>query len=448
MFSLLLWFAIVTLGGVAVLYAVSATANTKRKIVDKRRVADFVARHEQARQRGDTSGHDSLQCRLNEAARLARPVGATGAAAAAGHVKDAMVLAIVNPHGGKLRAVKTFRRVLQPMCEALGVRLELRMTTRAGHAVQLAREAAESGEVGAIITLSGDGMVHEVVTGIVEAGARTAVGVMPCGSSNGLAQSLYGTVDAVGVAERLLAGAAAQSSNLVELHTLDAPHQRFYDIMGVQQAVVATANYLCEDKLRWMNWFPFGKEVKDLLAAVLIIGRMRPHPVHIAMHCVPLTAEEISSDRYRDPNAVAGVRRLAQPPTGAAAARGPAAGPDTDPRTGGWFEMDSGWSWLETCNVSHIASDCQPAPGNKASGGYMDILVSRGHTRCELAAGFLKSDSGDHIHVKTFMLYKVDQLIFTPRFSSHEYYMSGELVAKPCVPAACRCIPDGILLWY
>ena len=57
-------------------------------------------------------------------------------------------------------------------------------TEAAGHAVDLAREAAEAG-YDAVIAIGGDGSINEVARGVI--GTETAVGIIPGGSGNGLA---------------------------------------------------------------------------------------------------------------------------------------------------------------------------------------------------------------------------------------------------------------------
>ena len=60
-------------------------------------------------------------------------------------------------------------------------------TEYAGHATELALEAAESG-VNIVVAVGGDGTINEVARSVVQTSA--ALGIIPCGSGNGLARHL------------------------------------------------------------------------------------------------------------------------------------------------------------------------------------------------------------------------------------------------------------------
>ncbi|MBQ0050161.1 MAG: diacylglycerol kinase family lipid kinase [Bacteroidales bacterium] len=77
---------------------------------------------------------------------------------------------------------------------------EIRRTERAGHAEEIARQAAEQGAIAAV-AVGGDGTVNEVARGIVH--TATALGIVPCGSGNGLARHLGIPMKAEGALEVL-----------------------------------------------------------------------------------------------------------------------------------------------------------------------------------------------------------------------------------------------------
>ncbi|RRD80528.1 YegS/Rv2252/BmrU family lipid kinase [Alloprevotella sp. OH1205_COT-284] len=70
---------------------------------------------------------------------------------------------------------------------------EIRYTERAGHAAEIAREAAEAG-AHIVVAVGGDGTVNEVARSLVH--TTTALGIVPCGSGNGLARHLRLPLDA------------------------------------------------------------------------------------------------------------------------------------------------------------------------------------------------------------------------------------------------------------
>lgn len=64
---------------------------------------------------------------------------------------------------------------------------EIRLTEHAGHAFEIATEAKDNG-VDVVVAVGGDGTVNEVARAIVH--SNTALGIIPCGSGNGLARHL------------------------------------------------------------------------------------------------------------------------------------------------------------------------------------------------------------------------------------------------------------------
>jgi YegS/Rv2252/BmrU family lipid kinase len=89
-------------------------------------------------------------------------------------------LLIRNPVSGKALREADARAVLE-VARAAGWRIEAVSTERAGHATEIAREAAARG-VDVAIVHGGDGTINEVVNGI--AGSETALAVLRGGTAN------------------------------------------------------------------------------------------------------------------------------------------------------------------------------------------------------------------------------------------------------------------------
>ena len=95
------------------------------------------------------------------------------------------MLIIFNPNAGRRRAA-----LLWPVLDVLvanGVRLDLMETNHAGHAEELAREAASHGKT-LVVAAGGDGTIAEVANGLM--GSNTPLGVIPLGTANVLAHEL------------------------------------------------------------------------------------------------------------------------------------------------------------------------------------------------------------------------------------------------------------------
>jgi len=86
------------------------------------------------------------------------------------------MLLIVNPRAGDGRA-RVLQRLLAALA-ALGLDADVAETTASGHATRIAREEAEGGRR-LLVAVGGDGTVHEVVNGLVDAESGAVRGEDP-----------------------------------------------------------------------------------------------------------------------------------------------------------------------------------------------------------------------------------------------------------------------------
>jgi diacylglycerol kinase (ATP) len=89
-------------------------------------------------------------------------------------------LVIVNPKAAGGRAGRTFGGVRKVFERRLGA-MEVAFTSGPGHAIGLARQAAQQG-ISPIVAVGGDGTLHEVVNGVLDSGASVAVGYVGQGT--------------------------------------------------------------------------------------------------------------------------------------------------------------------------------------------------------------------------------------------------------------------------
>lgn len=93
---------------------------------------------------------------------------------------------VVNPISGTSSKRDIVAMAHSRFCAA-GMETEVCYTTCRGDATRLAREAAEMGCAG-VVAIGGDGTVNEIATALCS--TSTALGIVPCGSGNGLARHL------------------------------------------------------------------------------------------------------------------------------------------------------------------------------------------------------------------------------------------------------------------
>ncbi|XP_078108920.1 sphingosine kinase 2 [Sander vitreus] len=104
------------------------------------------------------------------------------------------LLLLVNPFSGRGQAMQWCQTHILPMIREANISYNLIQTERQNHARELIRELSLQ-EWDGIIIISGDGLLHEVINGLMERpdweqAIKTPVGILPCGSGNALAGSI------------------------------------------------------------------------------------------------------------------------------------------------------------------------------------------------------------------------------------------------------------------
>lgn len=153
---------------------------------------------------------------------------------------------IYNPAAGRGKAERHFRSL--PAAQRANA--ELRPTSEPGHAVELARAAADEG-FATVVAAGGDGTVHEVANGLLQSGNRDVIfSIWPLGSANDYAFTL-------GMVERWKHGAAAGPSATLAVDvgrvTGGGRERYFVDALGVGFNGMVTKE---ARTIRWLRGMP------------------------------------------------------------------------------------------------------------------------------------------------------------------------------------------------
>jgi len=96
------------------------------------------------------------------------------------------ILFILNPVSGN-HGKENIPEVIARTLDADRFDCQVRFTEYAGHAAEIARQCVEEG-IDIVVAVGGDGTVNEVARSVIH--SNTALGIIPCGSGNGLARHL------------------------------------------------------------------------------------------------------------------------------------------------------------------------------------------------------------------------------------------------------------------
>lgn len=115
-----------------------------------------------------------------------------------------MILLIVNPVAGKLRAKSTLLDIIE-VFSAADMDVNVRLTQRRGQAREFAR-AAKADKYEKIVCVGGDGTLNEVISGTIESGENIPLGYIPLGSTNDFAASMKLSRDVATAARAVIIG--------------------------------------------------------------------------------------------------------------------------------------------------------------------------------------------------------------------------------------------------
>jgi sphingosine kinase len=219
---------------------------------------------------------------LKHAATRAVPVAAGNNQSKPRTIKHITV--ILNPFSGSGSAEKIFN-TLQPILKSAGLSMTVIETTDKGHAYTIANHISQQ-ECDGIICVGGDGLVHEVVNGLLTRSDATIarhipIGIIPAGKTNNIATSL-GIHNIQEAAERIISS-RVRPLDIIGVVPLAPPAsspqpstgQYTYAISSLEWGISSEVEVLA-DKLSWL------RGLKYYAAVFLSIISIHEYVTHIS----------------------------------------------------------------------------------------------------------------------------------------------------------------------
>lgn len=334
---------------------------------------------------------------------------------------DKNILLLVNPNAGGGKAKRLLERVVKPMLTKAKVQYNTLLTQRQGHAGEICKELGRkildgTCEYQVIACVSGDGMLHETINGLIqgyepdsahnknqpgssavrELFKRVSVGIVPAGSGNGVAHSI-GCGDPYQATLTLITG-EAQPLDLFSISSEQAPRAVF-DAHFFCWANFAQHDYLMEHSLRF-----FGPDTKKILAPLAVFITNKSWAGRAELELAEMTEEERRAGYYSDPSQLPLL-------------------------SNGMRELRGNFRTFACANLSMGASDAILAPTVKQSEGAVDLLCCKQDGVHDgiwpLIRLFLKTESGEHVQLSYLDTYKIKRMKFQPLAKCH-MQCSGE----------------------
>jgi diacylglycerol kinase (ATP) len=189
---------------------------------------------------------------------------------------------IINPNAGSVAEVSALHTRLEQLPGTAVLR-----TDGAGHAQELAREAARSG-AGLVVAAGGDGTLNEVLNGLSEGFGRVRLGLLPLGTGNDFARSINVPADLDGALEILLAGRTRRIDvGCARLRTFS----RYFINMAVGGFSGIVSEKADEAKERW-------GPLAYLRAAIGTLGELQGFRAVVTLNGTPDGTERIDLETY------------------------------------------------------------------------------------------------------------------------------------------------------
>ncbi|GBB99210.1 hypothetical protein RclHR1_03450005 [Rhizophagus clarus] len=344
--------------------------------------------------------------------------------------KEKRLRVFINPFGGAGKADNNFNQSVKPIFDAAGCTCEVTLTEYSNHAKEIIKDL-DLKAYDAIVTVSGDGIIHEVVNGLLSRDDALEIdipiGVIPSGSGNGLSFCLLGNDHGNSVSHaalNIIKGVPMK----IDICSVTQGEERYYSFMSLNYGIIADCD-LSTEHLRFMKDFRF------VIGAFQALLSNRKYSCEIAMKVVEDNIDNIKQEynkAYDSPT-------LHVDDSSASASKVEDKskrivdkyGSVNNPIPSDWTVLnDDGYIFIAG-KVPWLSRSQVVFPCALPSDGLLDLMIVNCDKLSKLKVFNILSsfEKGDHIKMKEVKYYKVAALRLTPKNRDTGYIsIDGEKV--------------------
>ncbi|KAI9308465.1 ATP-NAD kinase-like domain-containing protein [Cunninghamella echinulata] len=319
---------------------------------------------------------------------------------------------LVNPFGGQGKARTIFETQVQPIFEAAKCSIDYHYTEYQGHAIKVAKEL-DIEKYDAIVTVSGDGVIHEVMNGFLQrSDARQAIrkvplGIIPGGTGNALSICLLGEkrgFDPVYTAVQVIKG----RSLAMDLCSVTYDDHRYFSFLSQNYGITSYADLATED----MRWMGDGRTIVGLLKEIFAKSS---YGMEAYVDIVEDNKEKIQG-QYESGHQSASWLDLDDEQLQEDGSIVDTIPPLNEPVPESWTKIDDKISMFLTSKTPLLARGMLSHPYALPNDGLLDLLLVRGHhSMFKQLDVFNNVEKGNHLNSKIVEYYKIKAFRFTPK---------------------------------
>lgn len=294
---------------------------------------------------------------------------------------------LINPYGGTKKGPNIWKSVVQPIFDVSNLAYDVVFTQYAGHAADIGKSFDLSYD--AIVFISGDGLVHEFLNGVMtrndyKKALEIPFGIIPGGSGNALSKnvgSLSPEIAAISVIK--YHHKPLDLFAFKQLARNDLPIK--YGFLEVMWSLIADVDIESE-KVRWAGSFRF------TLWAIIRLFKLRKYKGKLFLKTKNINSKDDSGSLLSTINNINALKLVEN-----------------------WEFVDGPFTYFMGMNLPWCATDTLPAPKAKMNDGFIDTVWINDARRVEMLKLLLDTESGKYINLPFVNSKKCKAFLLLPR---------------------------------